>query len=274
MPIRGFKNEGIVACFDRTPGVPSPSFDQTFDINHPENAPAKSPASHLAKLIWHSALFQYEIAAGPVDVTVNHEALAGLTTTWTLPPGGSWGGDAGGTGSISYNVAGQTRERNIVLLNHGLGYVPKFMVSLSGRRVPDGYIVQLVGGNYRRASMWADATNIYLREAAASGAAGNDLPAVSLTYRVMVFRTRAPDPAKALWSGSGSGMQLARGIIDTARKYLRRTGAGDSPFAMNLGRTMDVQNGGTRTASGGVIVSEPRYGGSMPAPPYISVGVD
>jgi hypothetical protein len=146
------------------------------------------------------------------------------------------------------------------------------MVSLDGRRVPDGFSVQNdASGGHRRVSVFANAFGIYLREFAVSTNAA--LPAANRTYRVQVFRTRAPDPAKPLFSGSGGNLQLGRGIIDTTRRYLRRTGVGDSPFALNLGPTIDVRNGAARSASGGVITSEPRYNGSMAAPTFISVGV-
>ena len=265
---RGFIGANVVACYDEASGG-----GDMFDINAPRNAPAKSPASHLDKIIWHQDLFQYEIAAGPADVTINHTALAGKTTTYNVAAGGYYVG-APTPSSISFSVQGDTRETNIAVLAHGLGYVPKFMAALSGRRLPDGYIVQLVGGKYRRVSAWADATYIYLRESAVSGADGDALPAVSLTYRVMVFALPTPSPSEPMFGMASGILTVARGIIRTSRKYLRRTGSGDSPFAMNLGPTMDIKNGGSRTASGGVVVSEARYNGSMAAPPYISVGVD
>lgn len=268
MPLRGFKDHGIVACFDEAPGGGA-----IFDINAARNAPAKTPADHLDKLIWHSALYQYEIAAGPVDVTISHTALATKDTWHTVSTGGyDFGGSAPVGSTIGFRNRGDVRVSDILLYTHGLGYIPKFMVALDGRRVPDGFIIQVdTNGGHRRVSMFATTTGIYLRESAIS--TDINLVAVSKTYRVMVFRTRAPDPAKALWSGSGAAMQLARGIIDTTRRYLRRTGAGDTPFALNLGRTIDIKNGGSRSASGGVVVSDPRYNGTMAAPPYVSVGV-
>jgi hypothetical protein len=268
MPIRGFQSAGVVACFDEP--------NQTGaigDLNAPRNAPAKSPQDHLDKMIFHSALFQYEIVAGTTDVTVNHTALAGKTTTWALPAGGMWGPGAPPPNSITFVTIGDTRQTDIQIFNHGLGYIPKFMVSLDGRRLPDGYMVQLQGGGeYRRVSAWANASSIFLRESAVSSNAA--LSGVSRTYKVMVFANRAPNPSRPLFGKEGARLTLARGIIDSGNKYLRRTGVGDTPFALNLGPTIDIRNGGSRTASGGVVVSEPRYNGSMVAPPFTSVGVD
>lgn len=265
---RGFIAADIVACYEEAPGG-----GDIFDINAPRNAPAKFPFAHLDKLSWHSDFFHYEVAAGPVDVPVNHAALAGKTTTWSLPAGGNWIG-VPAPNSISFVTQGDSRETSIAIFAHGLGVIPKFIVSLNGRRVPDGYMVQLAGGNYRRVSVFADETHIWLRESAVSGAAGDPLPAVTLTYRVMVFSARGKDPAKPLFGRSGNVVSIARGLIKTTERYLRRTGAGDTPFALNLDKTMDIRNGGGRTGSGGIAVSEPRYNGTMPAPPFISVGVD
>ena len=268
--IRGFRSANVVACFEETAGG-----GDIFDINAARNAPAKTPSNYLDKLIWHPSLFQYEIAAGPTNVAINHTALAtkdtysvvslsGLSIGLT-PPSGS---------SIGFLIQGDTRVTDILLYTHGLGYVPKFMVSLNGRRVPDGWMVQVdtTTGSYRRVSVFATSSGIYLREHAVS--TSNNLAAVTLTYRVMVFRTRAADPSKPMWSLASGAMQLGWGIIDTTRKYLRRTGTGDTPFALNMGRTIDIKNGGARSASGGVVTSDPRYNGSMAAPSYINVGVD
>lgn len=266
---RGFSNEGIAACYEEAPGGGT-----LFDINAPRNAPAKSPAEHLDKVIWHPRCFQYEIAAGPSDVAITHTALATKNTYYVVSTGGGSVGPFPPTGaSIGFLVQGDQRTSDILLFSHGLGYVPKFMVSLDGRRVPDGFIVQQDSrGGHRRISVFATAGGIYLRESAVS--TDIDLAAVAMTYRIMVFRTRAPDPTKPLWAASGGDMQLGRGIIDTTRRYLRRVGAGDTPFALNLGPTIDIRNGGARAASGGVVTSESRYNGSMSAPSYIAVGVD
>jgi hypothetical protein len=264
--IRGFPSQGVVACF-----VEPNTSGSKDDFDAPRNAPAKTPASYLSSIVFHSSFFQYEIAAGPTSVGINHLVLAGKTDSFNLTAGALIGSGGGG---ISFVTHGDVRTTDTGLLYHGLGYVPKFMVALDNRRVPDGYIIQISGNGHRRVSFWADTNNIYVRETAISGAAGDDLPALALTYKVMVFRTPTPNPALPLFRLAGSSLVLARGIIDTARKYLRRTGVGDSPFALNMGVTMDIKNGGSRTASGGVVVSEPRYTGTMAAPTYVSVAVD
>jgi len=265
---RGFSGANVVACFEEADGGGS-----LHDIDAPRNAPAKSPAEHLDKIIWHQRCFQYELAAGPVDVPVTHTALATKNTYYVVSTGGGSIGPFPPTdSSIGFLVQGDQRTSDILLFSHGLGYVPKFMVSIDGRRVPDGFIVQQDSrGGHRRISVFATAGGIYLRESAVS--TDIDLATVARTYRVMVFATRPPSPSLPMWSGQDDDMQLARGIIDTKRHYLRRTGAGETPFALNLGPTIDIRNGGARSASGGVVTSEPRYNGAMPAPSFVSVGI-
>ena len=267
--IRGNIFSNVVACYDEAVGG-----GDMFDINAPRNAPAKTPSDYLDKLIWHQRCFQYEMPVAPADVAITHAALATANTyyvvsAYSVSPGGPTGP---GTSEIGFVVQGANRITDILLLTHGLGYVPKFMVSLDGRRVCDGFVVYSdASGSHFRVSVFATATGIYLRESAV--ATNTSLAAVAKTYRVMVFVNRAPDPSKPMFGKAGAAMTLGRGIIDTSRRYLRRTGSGDSPFALNLGTTLDIKNGGSRSASGGVVSSEPRYNGSMAAPPFISVGV-
>jgi hypothetical protein len=265
MPIRGFQTADIIACFDEAAGGGTWN-----DINAPRNAPAKTPGAYLDKLYWHSDCFQYEIAAGPTDVTINHTALA----TKTEYHGVIW--NAGSFVSptpqgVAFAVQGDQRSTDILLLTHGLGYVPKAMVVLDDRMLPAGYLIQNGASGSRMVSVFATTTGIFLREHAVSGP--SNLAAISKTYTVMVFRTRAPDPAEPLFGFDGSDMVLARGIVDSSRRYLRRTGVGDSPFSLNMGPTLDIDNGGVRSATGGTVVSESRYGGSMAAPSHVQVGV-
>lgn len=243
-----------------------------FDLNAPRNAPAKNPEQHLDRITFHSSFFQYEVAAGPVSVGITHSVLPTKTTVIGLSgEGGSWGLPR--APSISVTIYGADRNSDILLFTHNLGYVPRFMVSLSGRRVTDGHIIQNASDHRRRVSVWASSTGIYLRESCTTGQA--DCPAITLTYRVMVFRESRAEPVKRLFSGGPSQpLVLAKGVIDSSKKYLRRTGAGDTSFAQNLGRTLDCNNGAIASASGGVITAESGYGGSLSAPPFIAVGVD
>lgn len=269
MPFRGsFPNSpNTVACFEETAGGGDPQ-----DINSARNAPAKTPANYLDKITWHSDLFQYEIAYGPTTVTVNHPSVAASTlyygVTWN---GGSFFGSPTPQG-VYFVVQGTESVTDHLLVTHGLGYVPKVMVVYDGRILPTGHTVQLSGSNSRRVSVYVTSTGVYLRDLGISS--NTALSAISLNYTVLVFRNPTANPLKKLFEYGVAGMSLARGIVDTSKKYLRRTGVGDSPFSLNMGPTLDVQNGGVRSATGGITVSDPNYSGSMAAPSYVSVGVE
>lgn len=267
MPIRGFPEQNVVACFDE----PNSSGDVS-DYDAPRNAPVKNPESYLSDITFHSDFFQYEVAAGPTDVTINHPGLAVDTTIIGM-------GNAGGGFNpvspprISVTIYNNVSTTDTLLLTHNLGYVPKFMIALGGNRIPDGYTVQS-GGNYRRrVSFWANTTGVYIRTSSYSG--DEALPAATRVYRVIVFRDSEATPGLPLFGGGpGDPLILARGVIDSSKKYLRRVGVGDTPFAQNLGRTLDCGGGRLASASGGVVVAESGYTGSLVAPPFIQVGVD
>ncbi len=246
--------------------MPSPSLAQTFDINHPENAPAKTPADYLDVLTWHSALHQYELAL-ETSVTINHTALA--TKTTRIGASGYVGG--GGTVEVGVDLIGDIRVTEVPLVSHSVSDNPIVMVALNGRMLPSGFIVQISGEGIRQVAPWVSSSEVGIRETAVSGSAA--LPAISLTYRVMIFRSRAPDPVKPMFAGGPSSMQMARGIIDGSRKYAKQVAVGESPFSINLGPTLDDANGRIRSATGGIVVSEPGYSGSLAAPAYRNIGL-
>lgn len=255
MPIRGFESAGIVACFDEASGGGAWN-----DFDAPRNAPAKTPLSHLDKITWHSSFDQFELAAGPTDVTINHTSLAADSVTT-------------GIGSLSYIVYGDVRVTDILLLTHSLGYKPRVKVTVAGKVVVSGQIIQnLNDGRARTVSVYTTTTGVYLRETAYSAVSA--LPAFSQTYRVFVFRQATPNPAAPLFSKAGSLMTMAREVIRSDREYLRRTGVGDThEFAIDSGPTIDVDNGHVRVANGGTLTTETGYGGSMAAPAYATVGL-
>lgn len=263
MPIRGNIFTGTVACFDEPNQI-----GDIFDINAPRNAPAKDPAANLTALSWHSDLFQYEVDT-EFSVTINHSALG--VTTYRI--GSAGGGLPGGTPPAVYlDVYGDVRVTDINLGAHTAGASPIFMVALDGRMLPSGHLIQQdTTDTGRFVAPWVSASNVFLRETAMSGT--NALAGTSRTYRVMVFRTRAKDPSKPLLAGDESGLQLARGIIDSSRKYAKQVAVGESPYAINLGPTIDCANGGVRTATGGLTFSEALYAGAMAAPAYRNIGL-
>lgn len=178
----------------------------------------------------------------------------------------------GGTPSVGVYIYGDIRVTNILIATHDLGYVPIAMVALNGRMLPSGFIVQThSSGGLREVSSWVDSNSVYLREVAISTNVA--LPATSLTYDVLVFRTREPDPYKPMFASFGGVIELARGTIDGSRKYAKQVSVGEAPYSINLGPTLDCANGRVRSATGGTVVSEAGYNGSMPTPPFRNIGI-
>ncbi len=253
----------VVACFEEPNTTGS-----ELDIDAPRNAPMKTPLSYLSAITWHSAFDQFELAAGPTDVTVTHPAL-GVKVTYIGVSAG--GGVISGPIGIYFAVSGDVRETDILLYTHNLGYKPRAKVTIGGRVVTPGHILQNASSYSRSVSVFVTTTGVYLRDVGISS--NVDLPAHSQTYRVYVFRQAQAQAGEPLFSKTGALMTLARDIVRSDKRYLRRTGSGDQEFSMDSGPTLDVSNGHKRVANGGVLTTEPGYGGSMAAPSFVTVGL-
>lgn len=267
MPVlRGFPNENIVAVFDE------PTSSGAIDnFNAPRNAPARLPGANIASVHWHIDFFQYELAMPIQSVTVSHAALAGREHFWG-PQDVFWIRDPVYTSGISYGVPGRTALAQHTLVTHNLGYVPLAFVAYGGRMLMPGVAVQVASeGRNRFVSPYITSSIVGLREVYNSSA--NALGAVSRTYQVIVFRVPEVEGARALFGREGSNVVLGRGKIDTSKQYLRRTGAGDSPFDIDRGPTVDINSGRTRIVTGGTTTTEAGYAGSFTGPDYIAVGV-
>ena len=253
--IRGFPDQSVVACFTE-PNTTG----QIDDYNAARNAPAKTPISHLDKITWHSSFDQFELATNPTDVAINHTSLAANSVTT-------------GIGSILLTIYGNIRVTDILLFTHGLGYKPRVKVTINNKVVVSGQIIQnLNDGRARIVSVYVTTTGVYLRETAYSAVSA--LPAISQTYRVFVFRQSTQNPSAPLFSDNGTLMTIARGVIRSDKKYLRRTGVGDAEeFSIDRGPTIDIDNGFKRIANGGTLTTETGYGGSMAAPAFVAVGL-
>ena len=243
----------VVACFEEPNTTGS-----ELDIDAPRNAPMKDPLNHLSAITWHSAFDQFELAAGPTDVTIGHTAQ-GIEITNI------------GVNTLFIAASSGARESDILLYTHGLGYKPRAKVTISGQVVNPGQIIQNSSSWRRSVSVFVTTTGVYLRELA--WAKDATLPAHSQAYRVYVFRQAAATPGEPLFSKTGALMTLARDIVRSDKRYLRRTGSGDQEFSMDSGPTVDIANGRKRVANGGVLTTEPGYNGSMSAPAYVTVGL-
>ena len=258
--LRGFPAQNVVACYTE----PSLS-GEVDDFDAPRNAPAKSPYAHLDRIAFHSRFFQYEVAIGPTRVDLTHPAVPAAATTWQAPQ------FAMRPARITYTVYGQQLAGTQVLLNHNLGYVPLVMVAVNGAIAVSGTIVQESSSGRRFVSVYATGSQVGIAWCGYSGQI--DLPAVLVSYDVLVFNTPAPNPALPLFSGDASQFQIGRGMIRSNQRYLRRRAAQETSFDFDLARTVDLANGGARIVSGGGVRQDPFYTGSYGGGPFVPVGV-
>jgi hypothetical protein len=267
MPVlRGFPGQNVVAVYNEAPGG-----GPIDNINSPRNAPALNPGAHLDRVIWHIDFFQYELALPIQTVNVNHPSLAGRNITW----GQDFVFNSAQSNlaeRIRYEVPGNTATASRTLVTHGLGYEPLAFVAYNGRLVMPGVAVQTASeGRNRFVSSYVTNTIVGLREVYNSSA--NALGAVSRSYQVVVFRVPVAEGMRALFGKEGDNVVLGRGKVDTSRQYFRQLLAGDSPFVVDRGRTVDIDGGRARIVSGGQTTTEAGYGGSFSASPFITLGL-
>ncbi|MBN9333853.1 hypothetical protein [Devosia sp.] len=255
--IKGFKAANVVSAFTET------GTDGSWnDIDAPRNAPAKSPLLHLDKVAFHSSFYLYEVALDQ-SVTLTHPAIAGGSA-------GKEGFWSGATNMLTWEIFGRVDKTDHLLLAHGLPYTPLVMVAYQDTMVVAGTIVQNETAGTRFVGVSADASNVYLT--AVGYSSDLTLAAVNRTYRVLVFRTPAPDPLLPLFSGDASGFQFGRGMVNSSADYLRRD-TSSSPLDMDLGQTIDIGNGGARVVTGGNVQTDQFYSGSFAGSAFIPVNV-
>lgn len=262
--IRGFSAQNVVACFEE----PNQLGD-VRDFDAPRNAPAKFPHQHLPLIAWHSDFFQYQLLVDVQTVTVNHAAVPSKIQTWSTPDGGG------------FIVIGDTAIASHTLVTHGLGYEPLAFVIKDGQTVIAGRPVQHLGDQLmqRTVSPFVDNNVVGLHEVGISGfaivsgsPAARSLPAISITYDVMIFAVSETVAGEALARKSGSRLVLARGRIDSDYKYARQVALIESHFSMDLGPSVDIANGGARYVSGGESWTDINYAGSYLGPRFTRIG--
>lgn len=250
--IHGFSGPDIVASWSE------PNSEGDFrDIDAPRNAPAKNPVAHLDRVAFHSDFFLYEKAIDQI-VTVSHPSVPARTTSFT-------------NGGQIFRIYGNRVSAIRHLLDHDLGYTPLVMIAFAGAMLVCGTVVQRTSAGARFVSVYADEEGVGLGEAAYSAA--SSLPAISLSYRIVVFRTPAPDPEKYQFSGNSDHFQIGRGVIDSDKSYLRRVEPSESDLDMDFGRTIDIKNGGVRVVTGGSVQTDTYYNGSFSGGGFLPVDV-
>lgn len=228
---------GKCALFDEpdTGGLPD-------DIHASRNGPLLDPASHLDKVYFHTDLDNLEVESDST-VTISH-ALVPAGSNGGVSAGGGVSG-SGGDNTQSALAWGGTTADNL-LVTHGLGYVPDFMVVVGNNTLFPGMPVQtFVDGRGRYVSAYATASAIRLYEW--TSVAGVAMPAQNITYRVLVFRQQREPSGNLLFDfDPATGIvQMANGRFQSDRRYLQVV-PGGSPFGVSLGRQLDLDNGAPR----------------------------
>lgn len=229
---------GHVALFDEAAG--GGAFN---DVNAARNAPLKTPASHLDKLYFHTALDNLEVSSD-TTVTISHASVAGSSSGGIS--GGAGASSGGGGNANNDTVRFGASSADHLLVTHGLGYFPDFMVVQSGNGLFGGMPVQTqADGRGRYATAYATATEIRLYEWTSVSAA--TLAAISLDYRVIVFRQqRAASGNKLIdFNGTTGITEMGKDRFKTDRAYLQVV-PGGTPFSLAYGRQMDLDVGAPR----------------------------
>lgn len=268
MPIRGgfVGSPATVACFTEPNTTGS-----IQDINSPRNAPAKNPGAYPHLVQWHSEFFQYELAYPIQTVTITHPALAGQSKFWG-PSDQFWINAPTYTSQISYQIKGQTSWTEQALFYHNLGYIPLAFVAYNGNMLMPGVAVQIESeGRTRFVSAYVTESYVGITEVYMSSL--SEIPAVSRTYQVLVFSSPAANASLPTFSKDANHVQIGKGKIRSSKQYMKKVAPGDTPFDIDSGPTVDINQGRARIVTGGTVMTEPGYGGGFGGPSYIAVGV-
>lgn len=249
MSIRLYADEFRCAIYEEAPGGGDPS-DPTSQMNRP----VLNPTAWLDNVKFHSDLNYFGIAAKDLNVNITHPTVPGLTTQVTI-------------GMI---ISGQDLTADHLLLQHNLGYVPKFFVIYDNKLIPHGSVVQKEGQNrLRYVSAYATTTQIRLHELGASTAA--DLPSVTRNYKVIVFRDATVSPLLQQLDVYPGEAVFGKGKFIASEPHLRADGLGDVQWPIATSRTANVQNGGLVVwQPGGPYFADDMYNGPLVAPSYIN----
>lgn len=253
MTIRLYADGLRCAIYDEAPGGGDP-----LDPNSPMNRPAVDPMGWLADLYFHSN-FDYYGAPFHSTVTIGHAAVAGTSQ------------------QVAYftTFEGQAVRADHLLLNHNLGYVPRFFVHYGNLMIPHGMPVQDEGSGLKRfVTGYATSSQIRLSELAYSSA--STLSAASRTYGAVAFANSEANPFLDQLLIEPGLVIFGRGRFNLSWPHLRVVGSGESPYAQSLGRSAAIGNGSLRVypPSGGPIDFGPYVEKSgLSAPPFINVTV-
>ncbi len=201
------------------------------EADAPRNAPLNNPNGNLQHLFYHSDYDPMEVAIGPLPISIDHPEIAAGT-------------GPGGAATVNAGQVYGNHAVDHVLLNHGLGIVPDFMLLLGSHVIHPGFPVQYDSADGRARCVTAFATNsqIFLREFGVQ--TSNAMPALTVSYTILVLRQPPPASGDVLFEFEPDTgvVRMAREKFRSDRRYLQIV-AGGSPFGLPTGRTLDLDNG-------------------------------
>lgn len=220
------------------------------DPNSVRNAPLNSPNSHLSKIRFHSDWDYYQVHSITNGIAITHASVAAATNIVSNNP--------------VITRYGQIVRTDVTLVNHGLGYVPAYMIVSGGCLIGPSSIIQISSDTSRFISPYATTSSIVLYDVGISSSV--NLPSLAKTYDVIVFKAPVADSPYLIDYNKGSDqLILGKGKFRGNLKALRFASGGDSsPFDIPLGRTVDIRNGFGRTVlADGTVYDMPGYTGSF-----------
>lgn len=228
-------------------------------------APFDDPVAHFDLIRFHvdCQYLSNQLVSG--TITVNHTLLAGEVGTGYSVSNGTQGSTFGAISN------GQVRITDIDIYTHSLGYAPLFQLHRDGRIVSPATVIQNPTGQTRRISAYATTSKIFIREVAISSL--DDLPAISVDYKLIIFRNPTADPSKpTLHIKASTGMILGKGKVTDENRPLRRASVTDTDkFYIPIGRTVDIKNGAIRNISPAGVIDYGFYTGGFATADLIEV---
>jgi hypothetical protein len=250
--------DGKVAIFDTAPAFPG---DDPEDPLAGMNRPFASPQDWIANVRFHSD-FDYYTVHSDTAVSISHASVAGLVQ--------SGGKGFGANPVLSY---GQSVRSDNLLVSHGLPYVPRFIIAQNNRVIPNGMITQRLDNRARIVTFYATSTQIRIVDVGVSSDVA--LPAITVSYEVIVFREAVTDGSAPLLKLSPGQCIMGQGKVDTTTKTMREGVGSDSPFYISIGRTLDINKGKTLLIlPNGEIIKEQGYFGDFMGSPYVRTFVN
>lgn len=241
---------GVCALFDDPGG--GGAWD---DINAPVNRPAKDPVNWLTHLYFHSSFDYLEVAASPAPVSIVHGAIPLYSDT--APP------DPAPGQSYRFNNYRPTALpwADHLLVNHELGYPPRFKVAINGEIIAPGFPVQLHGGIATRWVVpYATETEIRLREIVTRQQ--SNVPAMAISYQALVFANQPSPTGDVLFEFDPvtGVVTMGRERFNSGKRFIQVV-PGGTPFHLSQGRTADPANGVVRNVTPLGTVMESMVGG-------------